>query len=133
MPILVLPRVQAMVVCDAIRESDDEIGVYHLGGVRTSLEVPAFPALCPRLAVFVQMSGHRGEAACSVGVRHAATDEIVYQTKPKPIAFLDPTLVVPAVFRLRNCVFPAAGLYYIGILHEKKLIGERRFQVREED
>ena len=130
---MVLPRVQAMVICDHIEESDEEIGVYHLAGVRSSLHVPVFPALCTRLGVFVQMSGHRGEAPCSVRIRQELTDDAIYQTRPKAISFLDPTLVVPVVFRLRNCIFPAAGLYFIEILHEKKLIGERRFLLREEE
>lgn len=133
MPQLVLPRVPAMMICDHIEESDDEIGVYHLVGVRSSLHVPVFPALCPRLGVFVQMSGHRGEAPCSVRIRQEATDDAIYQTKSKLISFLDPTLVVPVVYRLRNCIFPAPGLYFIEILHEKKLIGERRFQLRQEE
>jgi hypothetical protein len=133
MPQPVLPRVQAMVVCDVIEQSDQEIGVYHLTGVRSSLDVPTFPALRPRFCVFVQMSGHRGEASVSVGIRQAASDEVIFQTKPKVVSFADPTLVVPVVFRLRNCVFPNPGLYYVEILHESKLIGERRLQLRQEE
>jgi len=130
---LVLPRVQAMVVCDQIEESDEEIGVYQLSGVRSALDVPSFPAFRPRFCVFVQMSGHRGEAHCRVGIRHSASDDVIYQTKAKTISFGDPTLVVPVVFRLRNCVFPQPGLYYVEILHELKLIGERRLQVQQGD
>jgi hypothetical protein len=129
----VLPRVQAMVLCDTIEESDDEIGVYHLTGVRSVLHVPAFPAFQPRLSVFVQMSGHRGEASFRIGIRQALTDDVIYQTKAKTIAFHEPTLIVPVVFRLRNCTFPAAGLYYAEILHDEKLVGERRLQLRQQE
>src|SRR5439155_11358037 len=104
---MVLPRIQAMVIFDHIEESDEEIGVYHLTGLRSSLDVSVFPALRPRLSVFVQMSGHRGEAPCSLRIRREATDDAVYQTRPKAISFVDPTLIVPVVFRLRNCIFPA--------------------------
>ena len=66
-------------------------------------------------------------------IRQESTDEVVFQTKPKSISFADPTLVVPVVFRLRNCVFPASGLYYVEILNENKLIGERRLLVVEQE
>ena len=130
---LVLPRVLALIVCDGIEESDQEVGVYRLTDVRTRLDVPVFPAFRARLCVFVQMSGHRGQALCRVGIRQESTDEVIYQTKPRTISFEDPTLVVPVVFRLRNCVFPTSGLYYVEILDETKLIGERRLLLQPED
>ena len=130
---LVLPRVLALVVCDGIEESEQEMGVYRLSGVRTRLDVPVFPAFRPRLCVFVQMNGHRGQALCRIGIRQEATDEVIYQTKAKTILFEDPRLAVPVVFRLRNCVFPASGLYYVEILDETKLIGERRLLLQQED
>lgn len=130
---LVLPRVQAMIICDAVIESEEEVDVYNLSGVRSVMDAPILPALRPRMCVFLQMSGHRGEARCRVGVRSSKTDAIIYQTKAKLITFEEPTIVMPVVFRLRNCVFPEAGLYYVDVLHDEKLIGERRLQVRQED
>ena len=41
----ILPRVLAMVVCDDVVESDDEIGVFHLTGVRTTVEAASFPTV----------------------------------------------------------------------------------------
>ena len=56
---LVLPRVQAMVLCDDVEESEHETGVYHLTGVRSIIDSP-FPAVVSQLCVFAQMSGHQG-------------------------------------------------------------------------
>jgi hypothetical protein len=127
---LVLPRVQAMVVCDALKESDEESGVYHLNGVRTAMEVPSFPALRPRLGVFAQMSGHAGHAKLQIVINRIETDENIYQSAPKEFSFSGPTSLVMVVFRFRNCVFPAPGVYYVQMFHEDKLIGERALDVR---
>lgn len=129
---LVLPRVQAMVVCDAIKESEEEADVFHLHGVRNVLEVPSFPALRPRVGVLAHMSGHPGRAMIRMLINRLETDDIIYEAAPKDVAFRGPTSVVAVVFRARNCVFPAPGVYYVQLMHEDKLIGERPLDVREE-
>jgi len=106
---LVLPRVQAMVLCDGAREDEQEPRVYRLDGVRASMGVTSFPALCPRLSVFLQMSGHPGTIACQVEIENAETGDIVITTPKKSMTFTGPLDVVPVVFRIRNCVFPSAG------------------------
>ena len=130
---LVLPRVQAMVLCDGVKESDQEADVFQLVGVRTVLEMPSFPALHPRLCVFVQFSGHRGQATCRVEIERSTTGEVIFETPPRVIKFEGPTLVVPVVFRARNCVFPEPGIYYVQVYYANKVIGERLLHVREED
>ena len=39
------PRVRLAIVCDRVRESVTEAGVYHLRGVRQQIVAPAFPFL----------------------------------------------------------------------------------------
>lgn len=48
MPKQVWPRVQALVLCDAIEEAAHESGVFHLKGVRSGIETNAFPYVRPR-------------------------------------------------------------------------------------
>jgi hypothetical protein len=105
----VLPRVQAMVVCDALKETD-EASVYHLSGVRAVLDVMSFPAFQPRLCIFLHMSGHLGQANCRVQIERAGTAELIYESVPKLIAFHEPTVVESVFFRLRNCVFSGARI-----------------------
>ena len=128
----VLPRVQAMVVCDALKEVEDESDVFHLHGVRNVLDVPSFPALRPRIGVLAHLSGHPGRAVIRLVINRLGTDEIIYEASPRDVAFLGPTSVVAVAFRARNCVFPMPGVYYIQLFHETKLIGERPLEVREE-
>ena|SRR5438128_1149136 len=127
----VLPRVQAMVLCDALQESNEESGVFRLDGVRCILDAPSFPAFRPRLCIFLQMTGHAGRANCHIEIDRSELAEVIYQSAPKAIAFESPATVEPVFFRLRNCVFPAPGLYYVQLFDEGKLIGERPLLVRE--
>jgi hypothetical protein len=129
---LVLPRVQAMVLCDGIKESAQEYGVFHLQGVRSDIQVRSFPYTHSRLGVFLQMSGHKGTASCHVEINHAATDDVVFRTTPHVVEFEEPMVIVPVVFRLRNCSFPTPGVYYVQMFGEAKLIGERPLHVAEE-
>jgi hypothetical protein len=129
---LVLPRVQAMVVCDAIEESATESGTYVLDGVRSVIRAPYFPYRRPRLCVFLHMSGHAGQASCQVTITRAETDEEVYRSSPRAVSFEGPLAASPVVFDLRRCGFPAPGVYYVQIYHEEKLIGERPLHLQAE-
>jgi Family of unknown function (DUF6941) len=121
---LLLPRVQAMMLCDELVESDFETNVYNLTGVRSVIESP-FPAVVGRLCVFAHMSGHEGEALIHVEIDHVESANVIFQTESKRVNFLDPTLVVPVAFILIDCVFPSPGVYYVQVIHEQKIIGER--------
>jgi hypothetical protein len=129
----VLPRVQAMVLCDGVEESDRERGVYHLKGVRSVISATGFPCIHPRLCAFLQLSGHMGEASCHATINRVETDETLYQTRPRVISFKGPLTIIPFKFRFQNCAFPAPGVYYVQIICENKLISERPLHVTEED
>jgi hypothetical protein len=128
---MLLPRVQAMLLCDEIDESSEEDAVFQLTNVRTAIEPGAFPYVHSQLCVFLQMSGHKGMASFHIEIDRVETDDVTYDTEAQVIRFEDPALVVPDFFRLHNCVFPAPGLYYVQIYADGKLIGERPLQIRE--
>ena len=78
---------------------------------------------------FVHMSGHEGEVSCQLRISHMATDSVIYLGKLKAVSFKDPTLVVPVLFPVRNCVFPSPGVYFVEILADNKVVGERRLHL----
>lgn len=129
---LVLPRVQAMVLCDEVEESEQEGDVVHLTGVRAVMEAPSFPTIRSQLCVFLHMSGHTGKASCHIQIDWPEKDEVVFETAPAMIFFDETAAVVPVYFRLPNCGFPAPGVYYVQVFNETKLIGERPLRVRQE-
>jgi uncharacterized protein DUF6941 len=129
---LVLPRVQAMVVCDDVEDTDEDFEALNLVGVRAVITASMFPMVRSQLCVFLQMSGHQGEARCHIEIECVATDDVIHETEPLTFQFVAPTIVVPGYFRLANCVFSTAGLYYVQIYSDTKLIGERPLFLREE-
>jgi hypothetical protein len=73
------PRVRLMAICDRVRESMREAGVFHLKGVRHGMTADAFPFLPARLSLFLQLSSPRaGEFPCYVRVVHDRTDRTVF-------------------------------------------------------
>jgi hypothetical protein len=129
---LVLPRVLALILCDDVVESDEEVGVFHLTGVRTFIDAPSLPTV-HSLCVFVQMTGHEGEVDCRVEIECAETGEMIGEADTQTIAFEHPTIAVAVLFRFPSCVFATAGLYFLQMYHEGKQIGERRLDVRSEE
>jgi hypothetical protein len=129
---MVLPRVLAMILCDDVIESDQEGDVFHLTGVRTATNAPSFPTI-HSLCVFVQITGHEGEADCHVQIECAATGEVIGEADAQTVVFENPTIVVPVLYRFPSCVFATPGLYFVEMYHDSKQIGERRLDVCEEE
>jgi hypothetical protein len=127
---LVLPRVQAMIVCDdAIETAED--GVFDLTSVRTVITAAVFLTV-NSFVVFAQLSGHQGEAFCNVRLESYESGELIDDTEPQSVVFEDPTITMPMSFRVINCVFPSPGVYFVQVHCARKLIGERRLHLEEE-
>ena len=76
MPAALLPRVRMMTVCDGVRESKTEAGVYNLKGVRQSIVVPTLPFGPRRLRLFLLLSSPRtGAFPCYVRVIQDRTNK----------------------------------------------------------
>ncbi|HYV38941.1 MAG TPA: hypothetical protein VE988_24870 [Gemmataceae bacterium] len=125
MPKLVLPRVQAMVLCDGVEKSAHEPGVYELSGVRSAVWAASFPHLRRRLCVYLQLSGHPGQAELHIEINRPGNDEVIYSSVSRNVSFRGPMAIIPIPFILRNCSFPAPGVYYVQVFDAGKLIGER--------
>jgi hypothetical protein len=110
------PRVRLVTVCDRVRESFTEAGVYHLRGVRQRLVVPAFPFAALRLWLFLVLSSPRpGTYPGYVRVLDEETDKAIFfaHLTPHPrFEAGDETLAAAA--RLR-CSFPRAGRYTVQV------------------
>jgi hypothetical protein len=132
------PRVRLMPVCDRVRESNTEAGVYHLRGVRHRIGVPVFPFVAVRLWVFLVLSSHRpGTYPGYIRVIDDETDKAIFfaHLAPHP-RFEGNDQTLAAVARLR-CSFPQAGRYTIQIWFYQErgsdvLKGELPFSVAKE-
>jgi hypothetical protein len=110
------PRVRLMAVCDGVRQSKTEAGVYHLRGFRQRLIAPAFPFVAFRLwFVGVLSSHHPGTYPGYIRVIDDRTDKAIFFAKlvPEP-QFEDNDEMLVAIARLR-CSFPHAGRYTVQV------------------
>jgi hypothetical protein len=101
------PRVRLITVCDRVRESNTEAGVYHLRGVRQQIVVRTFPFVASTLWLFLVLSSHRpGTYPGYIRVIDDETDKAIFFAHLSPHPLFegnDPT--VAAVGRLK-CSFP---------------------------
>src|SRR5882724_145957 len=110
------PRVRIMAVCDRVRESKTEAGVFDLKGVRQELTANAFPLVPSRLWLFLVLSSPRpGEYPGYVRVISASTDKTVFYAnlEPRPAFAIDNDLLAGCA-QLRG-TFPHAGRYMVQI------------------
>jgi len=110
------PRVRMMAICDGVRESAKERGVFHLKGVRQETKADAFPFVPDRLWIFLVLeSPLAGEFPCYLRIVHARTDRAVY------FSYLDPRPTFEfehTIFRGRapiRCAFPEEGWYTVQV------------------
>lgn len=107
------PRVRTMVICDSVRKSKMEAGVFHLKGVRQGMTARAFP-LASELWLFLLLSSPRaGVFPAYVRVANARTDRAVFHANlnPQPEFTLDGqylTYSTPI-----RCEFPDEGTYTV--------------------
>jgi hypothetical protein len=110
------PRVRLATVCDRVRESHTEGGVYHLRGVRQRIAAPAFPFAASRLWLFLVLSSpHPGTYPGYIRAIDEETDKAIFfaHLAPHP-RFEANDDVLAAAARLR-CSFPHAGRYVVQV------------------
>src|SRR5260370_38017854 len=110
------PRVRLMAICDGVRESRREAGVFHLKGVRHEISAPAFPFAPSQLWLFLILSSPRpGEFPGYVVVVHDRTDKTIFfaNLEPRP-TFGASDDVLPGQSQLR-CVFPEEGRFTVQV------------------
>src|SRR5260370_31519372 len=110
------PRVRIMAVCDRVRESTTEAGVFDLKGVRQEITANGFPFVPSRLWLFLVLSSPRpGEYPGYVRVIDESTDKTVFygQLAPPPVFNVDKD-VLAGRLQLR-CSFPGAGRYTVQV------------------
>ncbi len=100
------PRVRLMAVCDAVRESAFEAGVFDLKGVRQGLTAADFPFVPRRLRLFLVLSSPRpGEYPAYVVIVNDRSGKTIFFAHLQP----SPHFGYDGLWATRpriECVFP---------------------------
>jgi hypothetical protein len=106
------PRVRLMAVCDGVRESKIETGVFNLKGVRQSLAANVFPYTLSRLWLFLVLTCPRaGIFPGYAVVRHDRTGKAVFFAKLEPEPTFDEDQDIDFARLQRKCTFAEEGRY----------------------
>jgi hypothetical protein len=128
------PTIRYLIVCEDVQtDSDNPRRVTLVGLVSAirSIEQPPFPLLYREICVFLQMTECRGAAEGRVEVRHADSDQVVFRTQTRTIPFgNDPLEVIGVTFRIRNCLFQQAGLYWVQFWYNEQMIAQQPLLLR---
>jgi hypothetical protein len=111
-----VPRVRLLAVCDGVRESKTEAGVFHLRGVRQEIMANFFPFVPTRLWLFMLLSSPRaGGYPGYVRVINDRTDKAIFYGKLTPRPTFEAHDEVVATRSPIRCSFPDAGLYTVQV------------------
>jgi hypothetical protein len=128
------PTVRNMIVCEEIitdPRNSNRVSLVNLINSIRSLSQPRFPVRFPLFCIFVQMSECRGKHTLRIEVRVADTDMIILGTTLSEVSFPKAPLLVHGVrFRIRNCTFPAAGLYWVQLWVDDHMLAQQPLVLR---
>src|SRR5437899_721972 len=111
-PAALTPRVRIMAICDGVRESKIEAGVFHLKGVRQAITAQAFPFVPARLWLFVVLSSPRGGTFPGyVRVVSDETGRVVFHGHLTPSPAFGPDGGLWVIGYPVRCRFPNEGEY----------------------
>jgi hypothetical protein len=128
------PVVRYLILCeDVLTDAENPLRVTLVGLTSTirSLDEPPFPLLLRELCVFLQLTECRGAAEGHVEIQHADSGRTRFRTRSRIIAFsADPLGIVGVTFRLRNILFPEAGLYWFRFWYNQTVIAQQPLIMR---
>ena len=109
------PVVRYLIACEDVRPDPNDPQKVTLLNLITNIRserVPPFPCRRTELCVYVVLTECSGEGEIQIRVANADGGRDIFRNRPRHVRFAgDPLDSVGAVFRIRNCNFPHAGLY----------------------
>lgn len=96
-----------------------------------SVEEEPFPLRYRELCIFLQLTSCRGPAEGRVEIQHRDSGEVVFRTQHRVIPLpTDPLNVFAVTFRIRNCLFQQAGLYWVQFWYKEMMISQQPLVLR---
>jgi hypothetical protein len=128
------PTVRYLIVCEDVQTDPDNPRRVTLVGLISairSIDHPAFPFLYREICVFLLLTECRGSAEGRIEIQHADTSQVVFRSRTRTIPFGDdPLEVLGVTFRIRNCLFPEPGLYWIQFWYNEQVLAQQPLVLR---
>jgi hypothetical protein len=124
----VTPYAQCLVVCDlVIREANT--GKHSLIGIFSHIGAQRFPAVHPRLSVYLALSDGVGEVPIRLAIVDARDSNRRLVQAETVVRLQDARTVAEAAIEFPNIVFPEAADYRVQLYADDTLLMERRLMV----
>lgn len=108
------PRIRLMAVCDGVRESKKEDGVFHVKGLRQRIEAQVFPFAPASLWLLLVFSSPRsGVFPGYVLVVDDRTDKTIFYGKLAPSPNFGTNVEILSNIMQLKCSFPQPGRYMV--------------------
>jgi hypothetical protein len=126
------PVVRCLIVCeDIVLDPANPKNVSLIRLTNTIRALKGFPVYQSNLCVYVGLADCRGTGRIRIEIEQADTGHIVFRTHTRSVAFgNDPLEVVGVRFRIHNCRFPAAGLYWVQFCYNDQVIEQQPIVLR---
>ena len=119
----------ALIICDRVI-IDAKTNEKTLVGIFNQINAQRFPAVHPRLSIFVSVTGGRGNVKGEIRCFNESSPDKTVFGASGPISFVDPNHVFEITFELRNVGLPEPGVYNVQFLCDGELVFLRRFHVQ---
>jgi hypothetical protein len=103
-----------------------------LAGCFLTLRARAFPFRSAPFWVFASLVGGQGEGTVELAITRLETEEELFRVQRR-FVFQDRLSELRILFRLSNCVFPAAGAYFFTLLFDGEWMAQRRIRVLDKE
>ena len=128
------PTVRHLILCEDVQTDPDHplrATLVGLLGASRSLEQPPYPLLHRDFCVFIQLTSCRGPGDGRIQIERADTDEVIFRTRTRTLPLgNDPLELFAISFRIRNCLFPAAGLYWVQFWYNEQMLAQQPLLLR---
>ena len=124
------PDVLYLILCDDARIDPNNLLRINIYGLMTrirSTAIPPFPVMQPLLSALLVLSGCQGTGLLTLRIVRSEDGSVVFRNRPRPVRFAgDPSESIGITFRVRNCSFPAAGVYWVEIEYDGTILIRQR-------
>ena len=128
------PIVRNLILCEDIRPGDrpNQYTLVNVASRIRSLDPDPFPLLYRELCVLALCVECRGTGKVQLQIVDEESGQTCYESPRWEVAFGDdPLEVIGVPFRIRNILFPRAGVYVVRVLHNDDLIAEQTLRLTE--
>jgi hypothetical protein len=127
------PEVRYLLLCKDVRPDPANYHRLDIFGLITSIRSaadPPFPVVRPLLCAVVLLAEADRSGELRLRIIQGSTGRVVFRSRPRQIRLVgDSEAVRGAVFRIRNCSFPAAGLDWAQVLFDQTVLARQKLRL----